>query len=504
MATGSDFSNFDFSNIGSIFGGGMGGTPTGLDALFNEDQRKLMNRNAALSAAAALLQASGRSATPIGLGQALGSALQAGQQGYQQARTGSVQDLLLNQKLEEAKRAEQLKKQIADVMTAAPQPLNMAQAALAAPGMPLGPTKQRAELMDSMPQPTAAEAKANQYRTIADIYAAQGKSEDAKRYQEIADKLNPQAEIMGQPFQGRDGKFYIQTKTGAVIPAPVAPAAKPSGAPQQMMGPGGKPVMVQNYDDGTYKIVTGVSPLIAPQQLDTGAGVRFVNPYEIPTGTVFPKTLAPQVVGGAESGYFVLGGGGGGGMPRPFGAAPAAGAAPAGPVPIIPGTGKEAPAAFSEAAKKLNNLRGNISSYKAEIQSDKMVFPTGIPLPFGAKIPFPTGEDTARMRGKYQSLLMSVKDLYELGALTGPDMGIISEQITNPASFAGIFTSRPAMLGQIKVLEDMTDRAEENLSSVYKRKLPAASTAGIPPVAGQLRPTDIQSIIDAYNQNRRP
>ena len=97
---------FDFSNFGSIFGGGMqGGTPTGLDALLNEDQRKLMNRNAALSAAAALLQASGRSTTPIGLGQALGSALQAGQQGYQQARAGSVQDLVVGQKLKEAQRA---------------------------------------------------------------------------------------------------------------------------------------------------------------------------------------------------------------------------------------------------------------------------------------------------------------------------------------------------------------------------------------------------------------
>ena len=95
---------FDFENIGSMFGGGMGGTPSGLDALLTEDQRKLMNRNAALSAAAALLQASGRSTTPIGLGQALGSALQAGQQGYQQARAGSVQDLMLNQKLKEAQR----------------------------------------------------------------------------------------------------------------------------------------------------------------------------------------------------------------------------------------------------------------------------------------------------------------------------------------------------------------------------------------------------------------
>lgn len=91
---------FDF-DFGRMFGGGMqGGTPSGLDALLSEDQRKLMNRNAALSAAAALLQASGRSTTPIGLGQALGSALQAGQQGYTQARAGSLQDLMLGEKIQ--------------------------------------------------------------------------------------------------------------------------------------------------------------------------------------------------------------------------------------------------------------------------------------------------------------------------------------------------------------------------------------------------------------------
>jgi hypothetical protein len=140
---------------------------------------------------------------------------------------------------------------------------------------------------------------------------------------------------------------------------------------------------------------------------------------------------------------------------------------------------KEAPATFSEATRKLNNLKGNISAYKTEIEADKVVFPSEVPLPFGAKIPLPTGTDTARLRGKYQSLLMGVKDLYELGALTGPDMGIISEQLTNPASFSGMFTSRNAMKEQIKVLEDMAVRAEENLSSTYKRKLPAASAAGI-------------------------
>jgi hypothetical protein len=95
--------DFDFANLGNLFGGGgLGGTPSGLDALLTEDQRKLLGRNATLSAAAALLQASGRSTTPISLGQALGSALQAGQQGYQQARAGSLQDLLLGEKLKES------------------------------------------------------------------------------------------------------------------------------------------------------------------------------------------------------------------------------------------------------------------------------------------------------------------------------------------------------------------------------------------------------------------
>jgi hypothetical protein len=161
----------------------------------------------------------------------------------------------------------------------------------------------------------------------------------------------------------------------------------------------------------------------------------------------------------------------------------------------------EAPVAFSEASRKLNNLKGNISAYKTEINADKTVFPSEVPLPFGARIPLPTGTDTARLRGKYQSLLMGVKDLYELGALTGPDMGIISEQLTNPASFAGMFTSRSAMKEQIKVLEDMAGRAEENLSVTYKRKIPAASTSGIPETPGA-RPADIQSIIDQYRRAR--
>jgi hypothetical protein len=136
---------FDFSSLGSMFGGG--GTPTGLDALLSEDQRKLLGRNAVMSAAAALLQASGRSAVPISMGQALGGALQAGQQGYQQARAGSLQDVLLGQKLTEAQRAA---KADADFL----KMLQTPEAAAPAPMQPL--TGESVSIMEPAPAPTAA------------------------------------------------------------------------------------------------------------------------------------------------------------------------------------------------------------------------------------------------------------------------------------------------------------------------------------------------------------
>jgi hypothetical protein len=154
---------FDFSNIGAMFGGGMGGTPSGLDALLSEDQRKLLGRNAALSAAAALLQAGGRSTTPINLGQALGSALQAGQQGYQQARAGSLQDLLLGQKLTEAQRAAKADADFLKML----QPPEAAAAAAPAPMQPLTgeavPPIERfmSETVPAAPAPMTTNALAN-------------------------------------------------------------------------------------------------------------------------------------------------------------------------------------------------------------------------------------------------------------------------------------------------------------------------------------------------------
>jgi hypothetical protein len=361
--------------LGDLFGGGT----SALSEYLTPQQQESMQRQALLSTAAALLQAGGPSPVPISLGQALGAGLQAGTSTYGKAQEGAIQQLLTRQKLDEYKRQQDMQKRIADILTGgtAPMPAPGApitpETAISMPGMAPGPTVQR-EAMIGQPAPaqpamTANVRKANQYRQLADVMAASGKGEDAKRYLDMAENLAPSfEETVGEPFKAADNNFYIRTKRGGVIPMQQALATKPVGTPQQVLGADGKPTLVQMYDDGTFKPISGVSPLIPPEKIDTGGNVRFVNPYEIKPGTVFPKTLPPQVVGGAETGYFVLGGGGGSAgrgagltapMPAPAGApgavaaptvpgaaprapmAPAAGAAaPTGPQPIIPGTGK--------------------------------------------------------------------------------------------------------------------------------------------------------------------
>jgi hypothetical protein len=147
------------------------------------------------------------------------------------------------------------------------------------------------------------------------------------------------------------------------------------------------------------------------------------------------------------------------------------------------------PVEFSAKARSLKDFEGYLTEYKNELDKDLMVFPPEIPiLPSqGLAIPLPVGSDTARMNSKYTALLMGIKSAYELGALTGPDMGIVESQVTNPATIAGALTSRNAMKEQVKVLEGILKRGRENLESSYGRKM----DVGMPPDgAGAVNPAN--------------
>jgi hypothetical protein len=361
--------------LGDLFGGGT----SALSEYLTPQQQESMQRQALLSTAAALLQAGGPSATPISLGQALGAGLQAGTSSYGKAQEGAIQQLLTRQKLDEYKRQMNMQENIAKILggggAAAPMPAPGApitpEQAIGMPGLPAGPTMQRAEMI-GQPAPAAAPVpqnviKANQYRQLADLMAASGKGEDAKRYQEMAEKLAPTfEETQGDIYFNAQGQAVQRTKTGGfkVVPAEFAPMDKPTGTPMMMTDAAGKPIQVQRYESGKLQAITdfGVPREIVLEKL--GDRVIAVDKNKVTAGQQFNVGLAPQVVGGAETGYYVLGGAGRGAgltapMPAPAGApgavvpppvaggaprapmAPAAGAAaPTGPQPIIPGTGK--------------------------------------------------------------------------------------------------------------------------------------------------------------------
>ncbi len=131
------------------------------------------------------------------------------------------------------------------------------------------------------------------------------------------------------------------------------------------------------------------------------------------------------------------------------------------------GSKREAPAKFNDTDLQLAGLAGSLKEFKDEV---------GKNLFTGARF-VPSGADTAAMTAKYTALLMGVKDLYTLGALTGPDMSIIESQITNPASWSGKFTTKKGFDEQIKVIEDMLKRTTTNVESTYSRTPKAARKA---------------------------
>jgi hypothetical protein len=245
-------------NFGNLFGGD---TTTGINALLSADQRRLMNQQGNLSAAAALLAASGPSRQRIGLGQALGSALQAGQQGYQQARAGSLQDLLLGEKLKEAQTARQVQQQVAGALTTQPTLLTPEQQALMAPGGQVGPTRERAEMAAATPEMTPNQIKAMQYQSAADVLAAAGRVADAEKYQNMAEKLNPRAEVVGQPFEVTDAT--------------------------------GKPILVQQFKDGKLQTMAGFGPKREVVLQNFGGQTVAVNKSALRGGETFQQTMTP-------------------------------------------------------------------------------------------------------------------------------------------------------------------------------------------------------------------
>lgn len=134
------------SNLGGLL---FGGADSGLSEYLSRDQQKAMQEQALMNAAMSLLKSSGWSTRPVGLGEALGTAYEAGQTGYQTAQENAIKQLLTKQKLDEAKRAQAAQEAYQKFIMGQPtegQAITPDQA-LAVQGIQAGPTVERASLI---------------------------------------------------------------------------------------------------------------------------------------------------------------------------------------------------------------------------------------------------------------------------------------------------------------------------------------------------------------------
>jgi len=289
--------------------GDMFGAPSALDEYMTPEQRAQLQNQGVLSAAMQLLAASGPSRTPIGLGQALGQAYGAGQQGYQGAQQNLMQSIAMKQKMDEYKRMRDIEARISGALAGeggavAPSGTITAEQAINAPGGQAGPTVARAAMIGTEAPAgapmSAVDIQYDRYMRASTIAAQSGDPVKAKGYSDLAKQIRPTDEVIGEPFRGDDGIFYSRLKSGGTIPfkgaspmdkpvgdpfkaadgnfyqrtesggtklfsaGTVKPAAKPSGQPQQQLVDG-KAQMVQYFDDGTYKVVSGIGQVAKPQ-----------------------------------------------------------------------------------------------------------------------------------------------------------------------------------------------------------------------------------------------
>ena len=246
------------SNLGGLL---FGGADSGLSEYLSRDQQKAMQEQAVMNAAMSLLKNSGWSTKRVGLGEALGSAYEAGTTGYQGAQENAIKQLLTKQKLDEYKRQvadqEAYSNMFAQMPTvgAAMTP----EQALSVGGLQAGPTPQRAAMIGT-PTPAGVSA-AGGMPALTQVQRDILRTMTPKEGRAELLKLAQPPDITGQAFKGADGNYYYPTKRGAV-PADITPAdlgAEEFGAPVASMRDG-KPVMVQYNKYGKERVVQGAQP----------------------------------------------------------------------------------------------------------------------------------------------------------------------------------------------------------------------------------------------------
>lgn len=147
---------------------------------------------------------------------------------------------------------------------------------------------------------------------------------------------------------------------------------------------------------------------------------------------------------------------------------------------VVPGyelTGQVKP-----TAKEASDLRSAVAtrdSFMKKLQRYK-----GLVNMYGTyenTISSPAGDQMASLATQMQ---LDLKNIAELGALSGPDMGLMIDLLPNPNSLASMFKSKAGLLQKLNQLErEAKDRVESGMASKGYRRVGSASQETQQPVS---------------------
>ncbi len=238
----------------NIFGGaGAGGMYADL---MTPEQQAQIRRQSMLQVAAKLLEGSGPSPVRRTIGQTLGGALTAGAEAMQTGQTNAVQQMLLRQKLEEAKAEREQNERIRKMIGGDDTPIDTINAPIETAGR-VGPTVQRAGMPTAAVNPLMA-GLTDQQQAILRITPTSKVPDVLAGFQKDAIAMS---EVTGQPFE-------------------VVDAA-------------GRPILVQQTKGGKITTLEGFGPKREIVLENMGGRTVAIDKKSLKGGETFQRTMTP-------------------------------------------------------------------------------------------------------------------------------------------------------------------------------------------------------------------
>ena len=231
------------ASLWNNFFGAQAGDP--MSDMLTQEQQAAINRQSMLALGAKLLQASGRSAQPMNLSQALGGALSAGLEAQQSAQSGAVQQMLMRQKMEEAKQSAAQRANWNKMFGGGSAPATAA-GAITAPAEVagrVGPTPQRADMMTTAPAPAAQQMFSMltpEQRSIIQMLGPEAGAKELLGLTQAPTDVRAVEYILGRPLAGAgaDGIGQVGQYRQQIAPRTSVQNVLPSGPNQFVQGAG--------------------------------------------------------------------------------------------------------------------------------------------------------------------------------------------------------------------------------------------------------------------------